>query len=103
MIYLFYMARKESGYTQIKAHAKRNKKRQEAELRQSKYDALSQSEKIALVISRGGSQKELTRLTQLKAKQPVQVPVVVEEIISPKRTPKSKVVRQAKSKRPSKS
>ena len=99
------MARKEKGYTQMKAHAKRDRKRQEAEARQAKYDKLTRVEKIALATNRGGSQKELTRLTQPKLNQPAPLPaspITVEEK-APTRTSKSKIVRRAKSERPSRS
>jgi hypothetical protein len=102
------MSRKEKGYSHQKTDAKKARKRQEAEERQAKYDALSLSDKIALVTNRGGSQKELARLTQPKAR-PVSQPslsvevVVAEEKTPAKRTRKSEIIRQAKAKRPSKS
>jgi hypothetical protein len=60
------MSRKEKGYSHKKADAKRARKRDEAEDRQAKYDALSRAEKIALVTNRGGSKRELARLTAKK-------------------------------------
>jgi hypothetical protein len=103
------MSRKEKGYSHRKADAKKVRKRQEAEERQAKYDALSLSDKIALVTNRGGSQKELARLTQPKAKPisrpslSVEVAAPIEEKTPAKRTRKSEIIRQAKLKRPSKS
>jgi hypothetical protein len=41
-------------------------KREQALVRQAKYDALSIDEKIKLVQSRGGSKKELSRLFDKK-------------------------------------
>ncbi len=38
---------KTNGYTQVKAHAKQDRKRREAYARQDKYDALPLAEKIA--------------------------------------------------------
>jgi hypothetical protein len=57
---------KKASYTHRKADAKQARKRDEAEDRQAKYDALSRAEKIALVTNRGGSQRELARLTAKK-------------------------------------
>jgi hypothetical protein len=60
------MPKKNNGYTQVKVHAKRLRKQQEANGRQAKYEALSRADKIALVINRGGSAKELARVKSLK-------------------------------------
>jgi hypothetical protein len=57
---------KKQNYTQAKAHAKKLRKQREADDRQIKYDALSRVEKIALIINRGGSAKELARVKALK-------------------------------------
>ena len=57
---------KKASYTQVKAHAKKLRKQHEADDRQAKYDALSRAEKIALVTNRGGSKRELARLTAKK-------------------------------------
>jgi len=101
------MSHKEGGYTQIKAHAKQLQKQREADIRQSKYDALSHAEKIALVTNRGGSKRELARLTNPKIKHGTVVPIIVTSptpvVEVKKRTPKSKVVAEAKMKRPAKS
>ena len=90
-------------------HAKKLRKQREADIRQAKYDSLSHADKIALVTNRGGSKRELARLTNPKAKSQTVVttvtpstPVVVTEF-KKKRTPKSKVVAEAKTKRPAKS
>jgi hypothetical protein len=99
------MARKEKGYSHKKADVRKARKREEAETRQLKYNRLSRADKITLVTNRGGSQRELARLIQLKEKQPAQAPVatVTEKETSPRRTSKSEVVRAAKTKRPSRS
>ena len=60
------MPKKANGYTQNKAHAKKLRKQHEADDRQAKYDSLSRAEKIALVTNRGGSKRELARLTAKK-------------------------------------
>jgi len=103
------MARKEKGYTHSKADARKARKRAEAEARQTKYDKLSRVDKIALATNRGGSQRELDRLTRPKESQSVSTPapqvevVAVTEAKKSTRTSKSKIVRQAKSERPSRS
>jgi hypothetical protein len=54
---------KENGYSHAKADARAAAKRQQAEARQAKYDALSTAEKITLALSRpGSSSRELRRL-----------------------------------------
>ena len=40
------MPKKTNGYTQVKAHAKQDRKRREAYARQDKYDALPLEEKL---------------------------------------------------------
>lgn len=40
------MPKKTNGYTQVKAHAKQDRKRREAYARQDKYDALPLAEKL---------------------------------------------------------
>jgi hypothetical protein len=54
---------KRNGYTQVKANAKRNRKRDEAEVRQSKYDSLTIAEKFSTLIE-GGSKKQRAKLTK---------------------------------------
>ena len=63
------MPKKVNGYTHRKADARKAERRDEAETRQAKYDALSAAEKIALATNRGGSKRELARLTNPKPKQ----------------------------------
>lgn len=99
------------SYTHAKADARRDKRRQEAEARQRVYDGLSIKDRLALAKSRPGSSKrEVARLEGLLAKKPepkaevvATVQVAATEEAKPKRTPKSKVTRAAKSERPSKS
>lgn len=59
---------KNNGYTQVKAHARKERKRKEADYRQGKYDALTLTEKIFLATSRGGSKREIDRLQNPKVK-----------------------------------
>jgi hypothetical protein len=104
--------KKSNGYTQVKAHARQQAKQRDADARQAIYDDLTLAQKIALVTSRGGSKRELARLTKVKEKpvpvvvQPARVPDIkplTELEPKPKRTPKSKVTKTAKMERPSKS
>ena len=51
------------SYGSLKLHAKRDRKRQEAEARQREHDALSVKDKITLAKSRDGeSKREIARL-----------------------------------------
>ncbi len=60
-----------TSYTFVKQGARRDKRRQDAEARQREYDALSVKDRINRVTARGGSVKELARLTKLaKATKP---------------------------------
>ena len=52
-----------TSYTSTKLWARRNKRSEEAAVRQDKYDSLTLKEKLAKVTNRGGSVKELARLT----------------------------------------
>lgn len=105
-------------YSHVKADAHRDKRREQADVRQSKYEALSIPAKIARAKSRrGDSKKELARLLKiLKNTSPADLmpkttippprePEVKEVLYStkPRHTPKSKVIAAAKTQRPSKS
>ena len=57
---------KKTSYSHRKADARKRQKQDEADDRQAKYDSLSRAEKIALVTNRGGSKRELARLTAKK-------------------------------------
>jgi hypothetical protein len=58
---------KTNGYNSTKLHAKRNRKRSEAEARKYDHDSLSIKEKIAKAKSRrGNSQREIARLTKMQ-------------------------------------
>ena len=101
---------KNAGYTQVKAHARQDKKRKEADLRQGKYDALSLTEKIFLATSRGGSKRELSRLRGEYVKKvelppaPVAVAPKAEVFVSDKKRKGKKEVNAInKMARPSKS
>jgi hypothetical protein len=81
---------KQAGYSQDKAHARKERKRKEADLRQGKYDALTLTEKIFLATSRGGSKREIERLQNPKAKPatppaPVAVALAAEAFVSDKK------------------
>ena len=105
------MPKKSEGYTQLKNHAKQDRKRREAYARQDNYDSLTVTEKIALAVKRGGSVRELARLRKTYVKTvdiaPPAKPVVAEvkeaATAKPKRTRKSDVVKAAKAERPTKS
>jgi hypothetical protein len=100
---------KKLSYTQVKAHAKQDRKRREADLLQGKYNALSTAAKIALVTARGGSKRELARLLNPKAKPAVAptpvAPVKAEVFVSDKKrkSGKKSVNEANKTKRPAKS
>jgi len=60
---------KTEGYSQIKADARRDRKRQEAEQRQAAHDALTTEEKLAKCNARrGSSARETERLTGVPLK-----------------------------------
>jgi len=94
-------------YTRAKANARKDKRRDEAEARQAKYDALSVAQKIA----QAEGKKELLRLSKMTdkaTKDNTIMAAVAEEVpasttLKPRHTPKSKVVAADKTKRPSKS
>jgi plasmid stability protein len=73
-------------YCSVKLKARRHKRRDEAEARQALHDGLKTQEKINKAIHRGGSVRELKRLTALvlkekevkKAAPPVEPPKVVD-------------------------
>jgi hypothetical protein len=52
------------SYSSVKLWARREKRQQEAYARQEKYDLLNTQKKIDLVVKRGGSKRELDRLTK---------------------------------------
>jgi hypothetical protein len=58
-----------NGYSQVKNHAKQDRKRREAYARQDEHDKLSIEDKIAKATSRGGSVRELARLRKTYVKQ----------------------------------
>jgi hypothetical protein len=71
------------SYTHAKADARKEKKRLEADKRQDKHDSLTLKEKIAKATKRGGSVRELKRLTELLNRKPEpKAPVV--EVTAPK-------------------
>jgi hypothetical protein len=57
---------KENGYNSATLHAKRKRKREEAEVRQEEHDKLTSEQKIAKAVRRpGGSKKEIARLQKV--------------------------------------
>ena len=96
--------RKVNGYRSEKLHAKRDKKRREAESRQRHYESLTIKERITLAKSHpGNSKKELSHLYNLLDVNPKQVEVSPVVAVTEKKTRKSDIVREAKANRPSKS
>lgn len=87
---------KTEGYSNAKMHAKRNRKRIEAEQRQDEHDSLTIQEKIAKALKRPGSSKrEVARLMAL-VPQPQVVPVTsVKEPPKAKKTAKRKTAAKA--------
>lgn len=70
---------KQNGYSNAHLHAKRNRKRTEAEGRQRDYDKLTLKEKLERAKSRGGSVREIARLEaklKPKAKAPTAKPTL---------------------------
>jgi len=59
--------RKENGYSSFFIHAKRDRKRKEAEARQAAYDKLTIAEKFNTLIE-GGSKKQRAKLNEQLAK-----------------------------------
>jgi len=69
---------KRESYTQVKNHAKRDRKRREAQARQAQYDSLTIAEKMATLI-KDGSKKQRNKLEKLMEK----------EAAKPAKTPKT--------------
>lgn len=57
-------ATKIGGYCSTTLHARRDKRRREADIRQAKYDGLTTEEKIATLIP-GGSKRQRARLEKV--------------------------------------
>lgn len=77
-------------YSHAKADARKDKRREEADARQARYDALSIKEKIASCVP-NGSKRQLAKLTAKLAKEPVAMKVPSVEVPA---TAKKKVVRK---------
>jgi hypothetical protein len=60
-------------YSSFHLHAKRKRKKEEAEERNAKYAALSLKEKFATLVP-GGSKRQVARLTKLMEVQPLPQP-----------------------------
>jgi len=89
-------------YSHAKADARKDKRRDEAEARQAKYDSFTLKEKIASCVP-GGSKRQMAKLQAKLAKEPVAVKVPASsptplvdayKAEKAKRTPKAKVVRK---------
>lgn len=106
---------KVNGYSSVMLHAKRDRKRIDAEARQREYDSLSLSDKIARIKTRsndsGESKRELSRLqakysqteweTAMNATKKVNAasaPVVVESTPTPTKAKKKKTPRKSSTK-----
>jgi hypothetical protein len=85
------ITRKTNGYSHRKADARKERKRDDAELRQSQYDALSLTEKIARVKSQpGNSKRQLAQLEKaLEARAEAFNPKVAEKKSKPKKSAKT--------------
>lgn len=101
--------KKTNGYKSNRLHAKRARKRDEAELRQEKHNSLSTAQKIAKATKRGGSVKELARLNQIlkaetkeneikKATSPNELTPKVTQTDQTVTSPKAKVKKSIKKK-----
>jgi hypothetical protein len=74
---------KSGGYNSATLTAKRNRKRLEAEARQKEHDILTIREKLEKAWSRGGSNKEVSRLMKLAEADGVSVnPPTPEPVIA---------------------
>lgn len=72
-------ASRPGGYSFAKQQARRDKRRDAAETRQSKYDLLTTKQKLQRAQSRGGSKKEIAKLeARLEAEK------LVKKVESPK-------------------
>jgi hypothetical protein len=89
------------SYSHAKADARKAKRREEAEIRQSDHDSLTVSEKIAKAKKRGGSVRELLRLTVVASRKPgikVETEPVVEPKLVTKKVPKVSSFRKQQAK-----
>ena len=75
---------KRESYTQVKNHAKQDRKRREAYARQDKYESMTLSEQLASCVP-GGSKRQRARIEAAIAKA--------------SEAPKPKVVKPAKAKK----
>jgi hypothetical protein len=79
------MPKKTNGYTQVKAHAKQDRKRREAYARQDKYDALPLAEKIAGMGAKHKARYEKQQAALAKRK-PAPTPVATATVeVKPKK------------------
>ena len=77
---------KTNGYTQVKAHAKNDRKRREAYARQDKYDALPLAEQIAGMGVKHKARYEKQQAALAKKKQAAPAPVATATVeVKPKK------------------
>ena len=93
-------------YSHAKADARKDKRREEAEARQSRYDGLTLKEKLASCIP-GGSKRQRDRLEKhlpapVKSPEPSATPLVDAYKAEKKKYGKKKIIALAKAQRPSK-
>ena len=85
---------KKTSYSTFHLHAKRNRKRKDAEARQAKYDSLTIAEKFATLID-GGSKKQRAKLEKQQAKQTVKQAPAVKATVEPTKAPKAKKAKKS--------
>lgn len=72
---------KRESYTQVKNHAKQDRKRREAYARQDKYDSLTIAEKFNTLIADGSKKQrnKLEKLMEKEAAKPAKAPKAVKK------------------------
>jgi hypothetical protein len=68
------MAKKENGYSFVKQQARRNKRQQEADARQLKYDDLSLEQKLANAFGKKEKAKIQAKIAKRDEKKPATPP-----------------------------
>ena len=68
------MAKKDKGYSHVKADARKDKRRQEAEARQRVYDGLSLEQKLAGAIGKKEQAKLQAKIAKRDEKKPATPP-----------------------------